>query len=144
MKKSWVENIIAGSYAIALHIILVAMLFIGFGSDSSKVIAPAAVDIVQATVLDEQQVLDDISERQARLEQEKAKEKSRLEEIKRKEAEEKAAKERVERERQKEQERIEQEKQLQLELEREQEIAEQKKKEEEIKRQAEVEKERLA
>ena len=144
MKKSWVENIIAGSYAIALHIILVAMLFIGFGSDSSKVMAPAAVDIVQATVLDEQQVLDDISERQARLEQEKAKEKSRLEEIKRKEAEEKAAKERVERERQKEQERIEQEKQLQLELEREQEIAEQKKKEEEIKRQAEVEKERLA
>ncbi len=144
MKKSWVENIIAGSYAIALHIILVAMLFIGFGSDSSKVIAPAAIDIVQATVLDEQQVLDDISERQARLEQEKAKEKSRLEEIKRKEAEEKAAKERVERERQKEQERIEQEKQLQLELEREQEIAEQKKKEEEIKRQAEVEKERLA
>ena len=144
MKKSWVENIIAGSYAIALHIILVAMLFIGFGSDSSKVIAPAAIDIVQATVLDEQQVLDDISERQARLEQEKAKEKSRLEEIKRKEAEEKAAKERVERERQKEQERMEQEKQLQLELEREQEIAEQKKKEEEIKRQAEVEKERLA
>ena len=144
MKKSWVENIIAGSYAIALHIILVAMLFIGFGSDSSKVIAPAAIDIVQATVLDEQQVLDDISERQARVEQEKAKEKSRLEEIKRKEAEEKAAKERVERERQKEQERMEQEKQLQLELEREQEIAEQKKKEEEIKRQAEVEKERLA
>ena len=63
MKKSWVENIIAGSYAIALHIVLVVLLFIGFGSDPSTVVAPAAVDIVQATVLDEQQVLDDVAER---------------------------------------------------------------------------------
>ena len=113
MKKSWVENIIAGSYAIALHIVLVVLLFIG--SDSTKVVAPAAVDIVQATVLDEQQVVDDIADRHARLEEEKAEEKARIEEIKRKEAEEKAAKEKVERERQKEQERIEQEKQRQLE-----------------------------
>ena len=114
MKKSWVENIIAGSYAIALHIVLVVLLFIGFGSDPSTVVAPAAVDIVQATVLDEQQVLDDVAERQARLQQQKEEEKARLEAFKRKEAEEKAAKEKAELERQKEQERIDQEKQRQL------------------------------
>jgi colicin import membrane protein len=144
MKKSWVENIIAGSYAVALHIVLVVLLFIGFGSDSSKVIAPAAVDIVQATVLDEQQVLDDISDRKARLEEQKAEEKARLEAIKRKEAEEKAAKEKIALERKQEQERIEKEKQRQLELEREKEIAARKKQEEEAKQKIEAEKKRLA
>jgi colicin import membrane protein len=144
MKKHWIENIIAGSYAVALHIVLVVLLFIGFGSETKQVIAPAAVDIVQATVLDEQQVLDDISDRKARLEAQKEEENARIEAIKQQEIEQKAAKEKAELEREKEKLRVEREKQRQLEAEREKKKAEQKKKEEDAKQKVEAEKKRLA
>jgi len=144
MKKPWIENIIAGSYAIALHIVLIVLLFIGFGSDSTKVVEPSAVDIVQATVLDEQQVLDDIAERKQRLEEKKVEEKEKLEALKQKEEEEKAAKLKAEKEREEELARLEQEKQRQIEQEREKQLAEQKKIEEAEKRKVEEEKKRLA
>jgi colicin import membrane protein len=144
MKKHWIENIIAGSYAVALHIVLVVLLFIGFGSDTKKIIAPAAVNIVQATVLDEQQVLDDISDRKARLEAQEEEENARIEGIKQKVAEEKAAKEKAELEREKEKLRVERENQRQLELERDKKVAEQKKKEAEAKQKSEAEKKRFA
>lgn len=144
MKKPWVENIIAGSYAIALHIVLVVLLFIGFGSDTKQIITPAEVDIVQATVMDEQQILDNIADRKQRMEQQKAEEQARLEAIKLKAAEEKAAKEKAEQRRIQELERLEQEKQRQIKQAREQEIAEQKKLKEAEKRKVEAENKRLA
>ena len=144
MKKQWIENIIAGSYAVALHIILVVLLFMGFDSASEMVVMPAAVDIVQATVIDEQQVLDDISDRKDRIEEQKAAETARLKAIKQKEAEAKAEKEKAALEREKEKLRIEQEKQRKLDQERENKIAEQKKRDEEVKRKVEAEKARLA
>lgn len=123
MKSAWIENFIAGSYAIALHIVLIVLLFIGFGSGSEVVTPVESVDIVQATVMDEQQVMAEIAKNKKRIEEEKAAELARLEAIKQKEAEEKAAKER------------ELERQKQAEIQRQKEV-------EEAKRQAELEEQR--
>lgn len=144
MKKPWVEDIIAGSYAIALHIVLVVLLFMGIGSDSEKITASAAVNIVQASVLDQQQVLDDIADRKARVEEKKTEEKARLDAIKQKEVDEKAAKEKAELELETKRLRIEQEKQRQLDLVREKKIEQQKKQEEDAKRKVDAKQKRLA
>jgi colicin import membrane protein len=144
MKKPWVENMIAGSYAIALHIVLMVLLFMGFDSDSEKAITPAAANIVQASVLDQQQVLDNIADRKARVEEKKIEEKLRLDAIKKKEVAEKAAKERAELELETTRLRIEQEKQRQLDLVREKKIEQQKKQEEEAKRKVDAKQKRLA
>jgi colicin import membrane protein len=144
MKKPWVENMIAGSYAIALHIVLMVLLFMGFDSDSEKAIAPAAANIVQASVLDQQQVLDNIADRKARVEEKKIEEKLRLDAIKKKEVAKKAAKERAELELETTRLRIEQEKQRQLDLVREKKIEQQKKQEEEAKRKVDAKQKRLA
>ena len=151
MKQDWLENIIAGSYAVALHIVIVVLLFIGFESDSTTIVEPAQVDIVQATMVDEQQVLDDIAERKERVDEIKAEEAARQAAIEKKAAEEKAALEREIQEREQEKIRVEQEKQRQVELELEREKAEQRKREEaekqrveQEKQKAEAEKQRLA
>lgn len=148
MKQSWIENIIAGSYAIALHIVLMTLFFISLDSEADKVITPASVDIVQATMLNEQEVLDDIADRRHRLEEQEAEKKveedARLEAMKQKKAAEKAAKERAQREREEEQLKIEREKQRQIDQKREQKRAEQKKAEAEATRKVEAEKQRLA
>ncbi len=144
MKQSWLENIIAGSYALALHIVIVVLLFIGFNSEPTIIAEPAAVDIVQATMVDEQQVLDDIADRKHLFEVQKAQEEARLAAIEKQAAEEKAALERAAQEREQEQRRVEQEKQRQIELEREQERAELQKREAEAKQKADAEKKRLA
>jgi len=144
MKKDWLENIIAGSYAVALHIVIVVLLFIGFESDSTIIAEPTSVDIVQATMVDEQQVLDDIADRKQFFEEQKAQEEARLEAIEKQVAEEKAALEREVQEREQEKIRIEQEKQRQLELERERENAELQKREAEAKQKADAEAKRVA
>lgn len=140
MSKNWLENIIAGSYALALHIVVVLLLFVGFGGEA-EVIRPVQHDIVQATVIDEQTFVAEQEAKQQRIEQAKAEEAARLAEIEKQKAEEQAAKEReAERLRQEEiarQKKIEQEKQRLAEL-------EQKRKAEEARQKAEAEKQRLA
>jgi len=144
MKQDWLENIIAGSYAVALHIVIVVLLFIGFESDSTTIVEPAQVDIVQATMVDEQQVLDDIAERKERVDEIKAEEAARQAAIEKKAAEEKAALEREIQEREQEKIRVEQEKQRQVELELEREKAEQRQREEAEQKKVEAEKQRIA
>jgi len=135
---------IAGSYAIALHIVIAILLFIGFNSESTTVVAPARVDIVQATVMDQQQVLDEIAERNQHFEQQKAEEQARLAALEKKAAEDKAAVEREALERENEKRKVEKEKQHLVELEQEKKAAEKAKQEAEIKRKETEEKQRLA
>lgn len=74
MNKKLLRNVIAGSYALALHIIIVFLLLVNFDSVPTRVAVPRTIDIVQATMVDEQYVLDGIAQRQEQLE-----EKARLE-----------------------------------------------------------------
>jgi colicin import membrane protein len=74
MNKKLLRNVIAGSYALALHIIIVFLLLVNFDSVPTRVAVPRTIDIVQATMVDEQYILDGIAQRQEQLE-----EKARLE-----------------------------------------------------------------
>ena len=74
MNRKLLGNVIAGSYALALHIIIVFMLLVSFDPVPTRVAVPKNTDIVQATIIDEQQILDGIRQRQEHLE-----EKARLE-----------------------------------------------------------------
>ncbi len=74
MNRKLLGNVIAGSYALALHIIIVFMLLVSFDSVPTRVAVPKNIDIVQATIINEQQILDGIRQRQEHLE-----EKARLE-----------------------------------------------------------------
>jgi len=66
MKNTFVENVIASSYSIVLHIVLVVLFFVGMERSSTPtIVAQPKVDIVQASVIDESQVL----EQMARLQQ---------------------------------------------------------------------------
>jgi colicin import membrane protein len=54
MKKAFVENFLAGSYSLLLHLALVVLLIVGLESTSTPQLASdPSVEIVQATVLDE-------------------------------------------------------------------------------------------
>ena len=144
MNKSWLENLIAGSYALALHIIVVVLLVLGVDSESTMVTAPAAINIVQATVMDELQVLEDIAQRKERFEEKKVEEDARLAALEKKAAEDKAALEREVLERENEKLRAEKEKQHLVELEKQKKVAEKKKQEVEAKRKSKVEQQRIA
>lgn len=62
MKNSLIENIIAGSYSLVLHIVLVTLFVIGMESKSTpRFVAQPKVNIVQATVMDENQVLQEMA-----------------------------------------------------------------------------------
>jgi colicin import membrane protein len=129
MKKSWIENIIAGSYAIALHIVAIILLVLGLGPSEEKP-APPMVDIIQATVLDEE-VFDQQVEKRLQIEQEK-----KQQEIRQREMEQELKRKEEERLAKLEQERLEKERKLKEEQER---LAA-----EEKKRKAEAEKKKKA
>lgn len=74
MNKKLLRNVIAGSYALVLHIIVVFLLLVSFDSVPTRVAVPRTIDIIQATVVDEQQILDGVAQRQEKIE-----EKARLE-----------------------------------------------------------------
>ena len=59
-----IEKIIAGSYSIILHIVLLGLLIIGMDSSTPRFIAKPKVDIVQATVIDETRVLEEMMRQQ--------------------------------------------------------------------------------
>lgn len=62
MKNSLIEDIIAGSYSLVLHIVLVTLFIVGMESKSTpKFVAQPKVDIVQATVMNEDQVLQEMA-----------------------------------------------------------------------------------
>lgn len=144
MNKSWLENLIAGSYALALHIIVVLLLFLGVDSESTTVTVPAAIDIVQATVMGEQQVLDDIAQRKERFEEKKVEEDARLAALEKKVAADKATLEQEALERENEKLRAEKDKQRLVELEQQKKAAEKQQQEVDAKRKLEVEQQRIA
>lgn len=67
MKGRWIQNITAGSYALILHIVLIGLFIFGMESHQAKpsVSAPQQpVDIVQATVMDEADILQEMARQQ--------------------------------------------------------------------------------
>lgn len=73
MKHTISDNIWAGCFAILLHIVIIGLFVIGMDSnDTPELVAPPKVDIVQATVIDETRILEEM-ERQQALEDKKLK-----------------------------------------------------------------------
>ncbi|OUR65936.1 protein TolA [Methylophaga sp. 42_25_T18] len=64
MKNSIFENIIAGSYSLVLHIGLVALFVMGMNTQTRPVMVQPHVDIVKATVIDENSILAEMVRQQ--------------------------------------------------------------------------------
>jgi colicin import membrane protein len=65
MKINWLENIVAGSYSLIVHIILIGLFVIGMeATHTPKAISQPKVDIVQATVMDEAAILQEVARQQ--------------------------------------------------------------------------------
>jgi len=62
MRPKLTDNILASGYSILLHIVLIGLFIIGMDGDSTPIlVAPPKVDIVQATVMDEAKILDEMT-----------------------------------------------------------------------------------
>jgi len=66
MKNTSVENIIAGSFSVLLHILLLGLFVIGMDSQSipKPIAQPEQVEIVQATMMDEANILQEMVRQQ--------------------------------------------------------------------------------
>ncbi|MDO7666795.1 MAG: protein TolA, partial [Pseudomonadota bacterium] len=66
MKNIFVENITAGSFSLILHIALIALFVIGMDSQSVpiSIAQPEQVEIVQATMMDENNILEEMVRQQ--------------------------------------------------------------------------------
>lgn len=145
MKNTFIDNLIAGSYSVLVHIVVLALFFIGLDfSSKPKQLGNPEVEIVQATALDQDMVDREVAKIAALEEQKRKAEEQRQqaveeklqeaqEELARQEQEYEDAQERAELEKQQREEQTRQEK------ERIAELAKQREQEEQAKQQAEQE-----
>ncbi|PHS24488.1 MAG: protein TolA [Methylophaga sp.] len=145
MKNSLFENISAGSFTIILHVALFALIFVGIDFQSTThVTAQPKVDIVQATAMDEADVLAEMTRQQEYEDDKRQQEQERQDKIDKKfeQAEQELEDKKQEIVEQQQQAELEQQ-QRKLEAEQKQQeievLKEQRKIEEEKKQQAEVE-----
>lgn len=138
MKNSLFDNVSAGSFTIILHVALFALIFIGMDFQSTThVTAQPKVDIVQATAMDEADVLAEMTRQQEYEDDKRQQEQDRQDEIDKK-------LEQTEQElEQKKQEILEQEKQAELERQqRELEVQQKQEEIEKLEQQREIEAEK--
>lgn len=156
MRNKAVQNIVAGGFSLLLHLVLIGPNVFGMETAPTHIIAaPAKVDIVQATVMDEDKVLEEMARQQEFEDKKRQTEKNRQEkidqkladaqqELKRKEKEIAKKKEQAKIEQQQRDLTVKQEQEKIVELEKARKLEEKKKQQAEKERLAEEEKQREA
>ncbi len=145
--NDFLNNFISGTYSLALHIVLLGLFLVGMeGSKVLHIAAEPKVEIVQATVIDESEVIEEIKRQEAFIEKQRKEEADRQKKVEEhlKETQEELARKEQEFLDQQERARLDQERKKQEieKLEQQRKVEEQKKQAEEVKRK-EAEKQRL-